>query len=114
MVALSSLEGEYMSLSLGIHHAIWVCQFLSDVGFGVPQVVIQTDSMSTIVLAEDHQFHSRSKHIDICHHFLRDIISRGWVSVVHVAGTENLADGLTKALPRSLFRSLMDSLMGRG
>ena len=111
-VALSSLEGEYMSLSLGVRHVVWMRQFFLDVGVPLGEVCVETDSLSAVALSKDHQFHPCTKHIDICHHYLWDVIERGWISVKHVAGVDNLVDMFTKALPGPLFKALSSVVFG--
>ena len=112
-VALSTLEGEYVALSLAIRHGLWLRQFLTDIGLppNTP-TTINTDSLSAIALTKDAQFHSRSKHIDIRHHFIRDVLERKEVVLSHVPGEVNPADALTKALPRPRSEGLLYQLKG--
>ena len=52
------------------------------------------------MLTKNSQFHFKSKNIDIHHHYIRDKVSNGSVTVSYVPSNENLADVLTKGLPR--------------
>jgi len=61
------------------------------------------DNSSAIALAKNPVAHSRAKHIDIRHHFLRERVGMGELAVEHVAGKTNPADGLTKALDKEKF-----------
>ena len=82
--------------------AIWLTRLLSeiDVGFGLPSnpVLIKADNQGAIALTEDPRFHSRTKHIDIQWHFVRDQVETGAVVFEWVATRDMVADGLTKAL----------------
>lgn len=70
-VALSSIESEYMALTKATTEAIWLRQFLSNLGF-VPDkpTTIFVDNKSAIALANNPKCHSRSKHIAIQYHFI--------------------------------------------
>ncbi|KAG9088220.1 hypothetical protein FRC06_002163 [Ceratobasidium sp. 370] len=102
------------TLSLTIRHALWVRQFLTDLELppSAPTLVY-TDSRSAIALTKDAQFHSRSKHIDIRHHFICDACKRGDVVVQHIPGDDNPADLLTKALAHPRIQRLLPQLKGR-
>jgi hypothetical protein len=118
-VALSTLEGEYVALSLTIRHALWIQQFLTDLSLSPLQpIIIRSDSLSAIALTKDAQFHARSKHIDICHHFIGELLEKKMVEILFVPGEENLADALTKALPHPrhhrLRHLLKETGLGRG
>ena len=68
------------------------------------KIEILCDSQSAIHLTKDQMFHERTKHIDIKYHFVRDVISRGDILVKKISTHENLADMLTKPLPRIKFK----------
>ena len=123
-VALSTLEAEYLALSFAIRHVLWIRQLLLDVGLLVPlsrlhgrprarPFVIGTDNLAAVALSLDLQFHGRSKHIDIRHHFVQEVVERGQAEIRHVGGETNPADILTKALPGPRFERLRDQLLGR-
>jgi hypothetical protein len=62
--------------------------------------VIHCDNQSCIKLSENPVFHDRSKHIEIRYHFIRDWVQRGAVQLQYVSTDDQVADILTKALPR--------------
>ena len=72
---------------------------------------IQIDNLSALKFAENPMFHARSKHIDIRHHFVRERIASNEVVLNHCASEDNMADILTKALPRPIFVSLRDKIL---
>jgi hypothetical protein len=73
-----------------------VCLF----GQEMPSTVIHCDNQSCIKLFENPVFHDRSKHIEIRYHFIRDLVQRGAVQLQYVSTDDQVADILTKALPR--------------
>jgi hypothetical protein len=96
-------------------HAIWTKSLLSELGFhnGKP-LVINADNQSAIAFSRDNTEHSRTKHIDIRHHFVRDHLNEGNIDIVYVHTNDNLADLFTKALPEDKHGVLAHSLgLGR-
>ncbi|KAG8735095.1 hypothetical protein FRC10_011005 [Ceratobasidium sp. 414] len=111
-VSLSSMEAEYMGIAYGLRHALWLRTILKELGFEHKLATpIFTDSLSAIALSRDSQFHGQSKHIDIRHHFIREHVENEEVATPHIAGTENLADGLTKPLAVTEFNSSFSVIM---
>eukprot|EP00253_Pinus_taeda_P025672 PITA_25672 len=100
-VALSSAEAEYMAASLASCEAIWLRKMLFGL-FGQPlrPSVIYCDNQSCIKLTENPVFHDRSKHIGIRYQFIRDYVQKGAVKIEYISTDEQVADILTKALPR--------------
>jgi hypothetical protein len=64
--------------------------------------VIQTDNKSAIELTKNPMNHERSKHIEVCFHFIRDHVKEGSVKLVHVASQNQIADIFTKPLSKVL------------
>ena len=62
--------------------------------------MIYCDNQSCLKLTENPVFHDRSKHIEIWYHFIRDHVQKGEVKVEYVLTGEQVADILTKSLPR--------------
>ena len=103
-VALSTVEAEYMASANATKEAIWLRSLLSDLGFPQPTTtVIHADNQGCIALAKNPVAHSRAKHIDIRHHFLRERIANNEISFKYCPTTRMIADILTKPLPRDLF-----------
>ena len=68
------------------------------------------DNQSAIHLTKNQQYHDRTKHIDMKLHFVQDIIEKEVVKILKVKTEENVADFLTKALPRSKFELCLNLL----
>ena len=96
-----------MAQAQAAKEAIWLTRLLSelDVGLGLPakSVLIKADNQGAIALTKDPRFHSRTKHIDIQWHFVRDQVEIGAVQFECVVTNQMAADGLTKALSNEKF-----------
>ena len=111
-VALSSCEAEFMAATAAACQAIWLRNILSQISSEfVGPVVIFIDNRSAIDLAKNPVFHGRSKHIDVCYHFIRECVERGEVILKHVSSNEQRADIMTKALIKNKFED-MRKLLG--
>jgi len=101
-VALSSTEAEYMALTESAKEGLHLKRFLDELGFNhLAQVCIQCDNNGARKLAENPVFHGRSKHIDVRHHFVREVLKSGDLKVEYMPTNEMAADVLTKGLSSS-------------
>ena len=102
-VALSTTEAEYMALTDAAKEIKWIRQLFDELNYGIvprPPTILRTDNQGALALAKNPVNHSRSKHIDIKHHFIRETIAKGIVWLEHVASGDMAADFLTKPLGR--------------
>lgn len=99
-VALSTTEAEYMSLTSASQEAIWLNMFGQELGNLLPNVptIIYCDNRSALNLATNDNYQSRSKHIDIRYHFIREKVAVGMINVQHISTELMAADSLTKAV----------------
>ncbi|XP_073152743.1 secreted RxLR effector protein 161-like [Henckelia pumila] len=81
VVALSTTEAEYISLTEAVKEALWIKGFVTEMGQEQHSTTIFSDSQSAIHLSKNTMFHERTKHIDVRLHFVRDIISRKLIQV---------------------------------
>ncbi|GJY20712.1 retrovirus-related pol polyprotein from transposon TNT 1-94 [Tanacetum coccineum] len=98
--SISSIEAEYIAMSGCYAQILWMRSQLSDYGFAYNHVPLYYDNKSAITLCCNNVQHSRSKHIDIRHHFFREQVENGVVELYFVRTGYQLADIFTKALPR--------------
>ncbi|KAF2345349.1 Integrase catalytic core [Trinorchestia longiramus] len=100
IVALSSCEAEYITLTYAVQEGIFLKQLLCDMdGYDEP-VEIFVDNRGAIDLAKNPVHHQRSKHIDIRYHFIRAIIQDNKAVLSFVPSEENMADMFTKPVSR--------------
>jgi hypothetical protein len=100
VVSLSTTESEYVAATHGMKEAIWLRSLLSQV-FGKFQdaTVMFSDNQSAIALTRDHQYHARTKHIDVRYHWIHWVVEQGTLWLVYCPTDDMVADALTKALP---------------
>jgi hypothetical protein len=73
-VALSTIEAEYMVATHESKEAVWLQILCLGIGLVQQDVRIDCDSQSAIFLAKNLAHHSKTKHIDIQYHFVRDMV----------------------------------------
>ena len=102
-VATSTTEAEYMSLSQATKEAVWLKRLYNELNPGEIQerIVLNCDNQGAINISKNAVHHGRTKHIDIQHHFVRERVVTGDITVEYVATEGMVADVLTKALPRA-------------
>ena len=83
---------------------------LADYGIVEDTLVVYCDNTSAINISKNPVQHSRTKHIDIRHHFIRELVENKTVIIEYVATENQLADIFTKALDSSRFDFLRKSL----
>lgn len=107
LIATSTTEAEFISATLAVKELLWVRQLLVELGETVRATTIYIDNQGAIKIIQNSQLHAKSKHIDIKYMFIRDIVSKEIVISVYVQSENQLADILTKALPRDKFTKLI-------
>ncbi|GJS35083.1 integrase, catalytic region, zinc finger, CCHC-type containing protein [Tanacetum coccineum] len=111
--ALSTPEAEYVSLSACCAQFIWMRTQLTDYGFHLNKIPIYYDSKSAIVISCNPVQHSRTKHIVVRHHFIKEHVEKGTIEPYFVKTDYQLADLFTKALPVDRFNYLVCRLAMR-
>ena len=105
-MALSTAEAEYISLALA-----WIKWVLQERKQSFKDCLeIYCDHSSAIALSKDPVFHSKSKHIRIKYHFIRDLIKNGEIEVKYCTSEEQASDIFTKPLKLEAFRGLKTKL----
>ncbi|GJT04208.1 hypothetical protein Tco_0838670 [Tanacetum coccineum] len=105
-LAISITEAEYVSTGKACQQALWMKQALIDYGIRIDDIPIMCDNKRAIDLSKNLVQHSRTKHIEIRHHFIRDNVQKGNISIEKVLSEYNIAEILTKPLKRELFNYL--------
>lgn len=137
--ALSSCEAEYMAIAATLQSVMWVKNMLGELGFHLhgpaagehtnqssqhptharftagilttAPVELFNDNKSAIAMANNDCHHSRSKHIDLRYHFVREAVAEGSIALKWCSTHEQIADILTKALPSITFRRIRDFIV---
>jgi Reverse transcriptase (RNA-dependent DNA polymerase)/gag-polypeptide of LTR copia-type/Integrase core domain/GAG-pre-integrase domain/Zinc knuckle len=100
IVSLSTTESEYVAATHAAKEALWLRSLISQLfGNTAEATTIFSDNQSAIALTKDHQYHARTKHIDVRFHFIRWVVENGQLRLIYCPTADMVADTLTKALP---------------
>ena len=109
-VALSTTEAEYIAAALACSQVLWMKNTLKDFNLIFNKIKILCDNTSAINLSKNPVHHSRTKHIDVRHHFLRDNVLKGEIEVEFICTELQLADIFTKPLNYDRFNYIRRKL----
>jgi hypothetical protein len=109
-VALSTTEAEYIAAGHCCAQLLWMRQTLRDYGYKLSKVPLVCDNENAICMTDNPIVHSRTKHIDIRYHFLRDHQQKGDIKIAYVSTYNQLADTFTKPLDEKTFSKLRNEL----
>ena len=100
IVSLSTTESEYVAATHAAKEALWLRELIAQVFDTIVEpTTLFVDNQSAIALTKDHQYHARTKHIDIRYHFIRWIVEKGSIRIIYCPTGDMVADALTKPLP---------------
>ncbi|GJT35036.1 hypothetical protein Tco_0925455 [Tanacetum coccineum] len=103
---LQTTKAEYVPAEKLVNKLMEETKPLVDYELILNDVPVLCDNKGAIDLSKNPVLHSRTKHIEIRHHFLRDNVQKGNISIEKVASEDNIADILTKPLKREPFNLL--------
>ena len=109
-VSNSTAEAEYIAAGSCCAQILWIRNQLKDYGFVLNKIPILCDNTSAIAISNNPVQHSRTKHIDIRYHFIREHVMDGTVELHFVPTEEQTADIFTKSLDESTFSRLVGKL----
>ena len=99
IVALSSSEAEYISLSDAVKEIVFVVQILESMGIKIETPIkVNVDNMGAIFMSQNASTHSRTRHVDVRYHFVRELQDgpKRMIEVVFCRTNANISDGFTK------------------
>ena len=110
-VSLSTAEAEYIAAVSSCTQVLWMKQTLKDLDilFAHP-ISMFCDNTSAINISKNPVMHSRTKHIAICYHFLKEQVAQQEVKLEYVPTSEQVADIFTKPLLKETFEYLRTKL----
>jgi hypothetical protein len=109
-VSLSTAEAEYVAAASCCSQVLWMKTQLGDYGYTMRRIPIYCDSTSAIQITANPVQHSRTKHIDIRYHFIKDHVEKGNIELHFVESTLQLADLFTKPFDETRFTFLLSKL----
>jgi hypothetical protein len=107
---LSTTEAEYIAAGACCTQILYMKQTLLDYGVVLEKVPLMRDNESPVKIANNPVQHSRTKNIDIRHHFLRDHVAKGDISLEGVMSEDQSADIFTNPLDKTRFCMLRNEL----
>lgn len=99
-ISLSTTESEYIATTEVCKEMLWMQRFLKELGLKQDDYVVYCDSQSAIHLCKNPSFHSKSKHIEVRHHWIRDVFEKKKLKLQKIHTDDNVADMLTKPCQR--------------
>lgn len=112
-VALSTTDAEYMAACQTVKEIVWLKKLLDDLADSKKLQTTLYQDNSAIHLIKNPMFHKRTKHIDVRHHFIRERYEAKDFSLEYINTKDQLADILTKLLPRQTFQHIRDAICVR-
>nr|GEV34624.1 retrovirus-related Pol polyprotein from transposon TNT 1-94 [Tanacetum cinerariifolium] len=103
-------ESDYVAVSGCCAQMLWIRTQLMDYGFFYDKVPIYCDSKSAIAILCNPVQHTRTKHIDMRYHFIKDHVEKGTTELYFIGTEYQLADLFTKSLPEARFKFLVEKL----
>ncbi|GJX65526.1 putative ribonuclease H-like domain-containing protein [Tanacetum coccineum] len=110
VVANSTTKAEYVAASSCYGQVLWIQNQMLDYGYNFMHTKIYIDNESTLCIVKNPVFHSKTKHIEIRHHFIRDSNEKKLIQMIKIHTDQNVADLLTKAFDVSRFQYLIASI----
>ncbi|GJS20404.1 hypothetical protein Tco_0449036 [Tanacetum coccineum] len=108
--AISNTKAKYIALPGCYAQNLWMRSQLTDFRLKFNKIPLYCDNKSAIALCYNNVQHSRSKHIDVTYHFIKEQVENGVVELYFVKTEYQLVDIFTKALPRERFNFLVEKL----
>ena len=108
-IASSTTEAEYIAMCQASKNLVWATRWIKELKFdhicNLP-IKLLGDNQGTLDLIKNPEHHSRTKHIDVQYHYIREVVADGYVEIEHIPTKEMTADIFTKPLNRDIFTTL--------
>ncbi|GJS74360.1 hypothetical protein Tco_0707201, partial [Tanacetum coccineum] len=110
VVSNSTTEAEYVVAASCCGQVLWIPNQMLDYRYNFMNTKIFIDNESTICIVKNPVLHSKTKHIEIRHHFIRDSNEKKLIQMIKIHTDQNVADFLTKAFNVGRFQYLITSI----
>lgn len=110
LVARSTAEAEYRSMAHATSELLWIQSILHELKILFSKPCLYSDNLSAIALSHNPVLHSRTKHLELDIHFVREKVVSNALQVIHVPVAAQIADALTKPVSSSMFQASRDKL----
>ena len=99
-VALSTTEAKFIAITEACKEVLWLKKFLEELGLKQERYILYCDSQSAIHLSKNSTFHSKSKHIDVRYHWIRNVLDMKLLQLEKIHTDDNSSNMMTKTLSR--------------
>ena len=110
VTALSTAEAEFIAVSEACKELMWMKKLMEEVQNVKLPMTVMEDNQAAIAMIKNPVYHARTKHIDIRYHFIRELYQEGQIRLEYCPSSENIADLMTKPIPRVQFGKLCERL----
>ena len=111
IVSRSSAKAEYRGVANAVPECVWLRQLLGELCAPVTTAtLVFCDNVSSVYLSANPVHHRRTKHVELDIHFVRERVALGEFRVLHIPTKQQLADVMTKGLPKDVFLQFRSSL----
>ena len=98
VVALSSTEAEYVTVTSAAQESLWFQSLLKELGYDQETVILHEDNEACINLTKNPQEYKRTRHIQVKYHFIRSLVKSNKVKLQYIRTNDQLADIFTKGV----------------
>ena len=105
---MSTTEAEYIAAAEAGKEMLWMMRFLQELGLKQDEYVVFCDSQSAIDLSKNSMYHSRTKHIDVRYHWIREVMEKQFLQLRKIHTDKNLSDMMTKVVTKEKFELCRD------
>ena len=109
-VSVSTSAAEYIALGQAVREALYLGNLFKEMGIDFFPIQIREDNQAALAMVKNPVHHSRQKHIDVQHHFVREEVEKETVVLEYCPTTKMAADILTKPLPKAAFKKILGQL----
>ena len=104
-------EAEYRAMAQGVADILWLKSLLTELGYPFPSTpILWCDNLVAKSISKNPVFHSRTNHIEVDVHFVREKVEYGDMEIRYVPSQHQVADIFTKELPKDRFLFLCNKL----
>jgi hypothetical protein len=111
IIAVSSTEAEYIAAATVCNELVWIKRIMSFLNYIQHNTKVYIDNKSAICIASSNKDDRRTRHIDVRHHLIKDLVNKKQVDLIHISGDVNPADVFTKPETIKMFLNMRNVLL---
>lgn len=100
----STTKAEYIALGHAAREGVWIKRFINELLLKITGLCLKGDNEASLNLTKNPESQHRTKHIDVQHHYVRELVNNKELDVEWIPSAMMLADEMTKALTVDLFK----------